>query len=229
MQDRSIFSEIIHDRLKLKSLITLGVYVGLMIVSAVIFTKYVDKDSLQAIVASSGQWGIVIYLLIEIFYVTFTPLLNTFVLVTSGYIFGGHAGFAINFFANIIGSLLIVFLVQRYGRPLLKRVVSSYFYEKFDRITQKVGPMILMIIYVLPFTPDDELTYLVAVGPINIRRFILPIFIGNLGKAAYSYIGDLGSQGITIAFYVRVVALISGVIFVGLQEYIFKNQKLSQS
>lgn len=226
MRNKSVFGEMIHDRLKLRSLVALGIYLGLMIATAVVFAKYVDKDSLQVIVSNSGKLGIVAYFLIEIFYVTFTPLLNSVILITSGYIFGGHIGFIMNFSANIVGSLLIVFLVQQYGRPLLRRVVSAHLYKKFDQITQKVGPMTLMIVYALPLTPDDELTYLVAAGPIGPKRFILPILIGNLCKAAYSYIGDSGYHGLSIALYARLAALVVGVIVVGLQEHIFKRPQL---
>ena len=218
--------EMIYSRPKLRSLAILSVYLGLMIATAVVFAKYVDKESLQAIVQNSGKLGIVTYFLIEVFYVTFTPLINSVILITSGYIFGGHIGFIMNFSANIVGSLLIVFLVQKYGRPLLQKVVSRHLYEKFDQITQKVGPMTLMIVYALPLTPDDELTYLVAAGPIGPKRFILPILIGNLGKAAYSYIGDSGYQGLTIALYARLAALIAGIIIVGSQEHIFKKLNL---
>ena len=148
-----------------------------MIVSAIIFTKYVDRESLQEIVKGSGNFGILVYFLIEIVYVTFTPLLNTFILIGSGYIFGGHLGFIINFLATSIGLFLIVLLVKKYGRPLLKKVVSQKYYNRFDKITQKVGPITLLICYVLPFTPDDELTYIVAAGPIKFRRFILKFII----------------------------------------------------
>ena len=199
-----------------------------MIASAIFFSNYVNQESLQELVGRSGQLGIIIYFLIEVFYVTFTPLLNTFVLIASGYLFGGHLGFIINFLSTIVGLLLIVFLVKKYGRPLLQKVVSQKFYERFDRITQKVGPLTLLIVYVLPFTPDDELTYIVAAGPIGFKRFILPVVLGTLAKSAYSYIGDLGMRGVTIAVYFRIILLIVGVLLVGLQEYIIKKRSVKQ-
>src|SRR3989344_7195976 len=139
-----------------KSISILVVYIALMVIAAIIFINYVDRENLQEIVKNSGQFGIVAYFLIEIIYVTFTPLFNTFILIASGYIFGGHLGFVINFLATTIGLFLIVFLVKKYGRPLLKKVVSPHFYNRFDKITHKVGPITLLICYVLPFTPDDE-------------------------------------------------------------------------
>lgn len=211
------------EKPKLKSILIISIYVVLMITAAVIFAKYINRESLQVVVKNTGQWGIILYFLIELVYVTLTPLFNTFILITSGYIFGGHLGFVINFFATSVGLFLIVILVKKYGRPLLQKVVSPNFYNHFDKLTQRVGPITLLIVYVLPFTPDDELTYIVAAGPIAIKRFILPIILGTIAKSAYSYIGDIGTKGIAIAGYFRLGLLIVGLIAVGIQEYIVKK------
>ncbi len=92
---------------------------------------------------------------------------------------------------------------------------------------KKFGPITLLICYILPFTPDDELTYIVAAGPIEIKRFILPILLGTLAKAAYSYIGDMGTNGIVIATYDRLIMLVVGLIFVGTQECIFNRKPVA--
>ena len=216
---------IIYGDLKMKSLLILASYIGLMVVSAILFSIYIDKESLQATVQAAGPLGVLVYGLVEVIYVAFTPLLNTFVLVASGYIFGGHIGFLINFFSTAVGLFLIILLVKKYGRPLLHRIVSPKFYDRFDHIVQKVGPMTLLVVYVLPLTPDDELTYIVAAGPLGLKRFILPILLGTAAKAAYSYIGDLGAGGIKIAVYFRIVLLIVGVIAVGFQEFMFRRME----
>jgi len=223
----NIINKIIHDRVKLKSIITLGVYVSLMVIAAIVFSKYVDREALQAVVKSSGSLGMVAYFLIEVIYVTLTPLFNTAILIASGYIFGGHVGFVMNFLATSVGLFIIVFLVKKYGRPLLQRILSPHFYNRFDHLAQKIGPITLLICYVLPFTPDDELTYIVAAGPIRIKRFILPILLGTLAKAAYSYIGDMGTKGIAIATYARLIMLVIGLVIVGTQEYLFRRKPVS--
>lgn len=211
---------------KIKSVAILSLYIVFMATTAIVFSKYVDQESLQEAVKRSGHLGIIAYSLIEIIYVTLTPLLNTFVLIASGYIFGGHIGFIVNFIATSIGLFLIVFLVKKYGRPLLQKVISPSFYARFDNITQKVGPITLLIVYVLPFTPDDELTYIMAAGPIHFKRFILPILLGTVAKSAYSYIGDLGTPGITIALWFRGIILILGLVLVGAQEYHVKKRSI---
>ena len=218
-------SKIFSDRKKAQSASTIGVYVAMMIIAAIVFSQYIDRNHLQAIVYSSGGLGIAIYFLIEVIYVTLTPLFNTAILITSGYLFGGHVGFVLNFFATTAGLFLIVFLVKMYGRSLLQQVIPQNFYNRFDHLAQKIGPITLFIVYVLPFTPDDELTYIVAAGPIGIKRFILPILLGTLAKSAYSYIGDMGARGISIAIYIRVVLLVVGIIVVGMQEYVLLRKR----
>jgi len=217
--------KVVSEKVKLKSTLIILAYIFLMVIAAIVFNKYVDRESLQTIVNSTGNAGIILYFLIEVVYVTLTPLFNTIILIASGYIFGGHLGLIINFLATTCGLFLIILLVKKYGRPLLKKVVSPHFYNRFDQITQKIGPITLLIVYVLPFTPDDELTYIIAAGPISIKRFILPILLGSLAKAAYSYIGDLGTEGIVIALYVRLILLVVGLILVGMQEYLIKNRR----
>jgi len=62
---------------------------------------------------------------------------------------------------------------------------------------------------------------------LGFKRFVLPVLLGSIGKAAYSYIGDLGAPGVTIAIYFRVTMLVVGLILVGLQEYILKKNNSS--
>jgi len=118
----SIINKIVSDRVRLKSMLTLSIYVALMVVAAIVFSKFVDKDSLQAVVERSGKLGIVIYFFVQVIYVTLTPMFNTAILIASGYIFGGHIGFILNFLATSAGLFLIVFLVKKYGRPSSKFV-----------------------------------------------------------------------------------------------------------
>lgn len=205
---------------KFGSILTLAFFLIVMIITGYSLSIFENRDNLQTLISNSGSLGIIIYIIIQILYVTFTPLLNTGILISSGFLFGGHLGFLINFIATSLGLILIILLVKRFGRPLLEKLVSQKYLNKFDYLTEKIGPLTLLIVYILPFTPDDELTYIIAAGPNKIWRFILPLIIGTLAKSAYSYIGDLGNPGLTIALYARGAGLVVGLSVVGAQEYL---------
>ncbi len=209
---------------KQMSMLLLIAYIFFMILIAMLLSRYLDKEILQLIIKSKGSLGILVFLLLEFIYVVFIPLYNTAIHIGAGYIFGGHLGFILNFIATSAGLFTIVLLVRKYGRPFLKGLISSTFYNRYDRLSQKIGPIFLFLIYVLPFTPDDEMTYIVAAGPVGIKRFILPILLGNVAKSAMSYVGDKGISGLSIAGIVRVVMLLAGLIVITMQEYLYKKK-----
>ncbi len=216
-----ILKELMPEIGKRKSVVSLLAYLALMLLAGYAFGEYVDREFLQSIVRSGGAVGVAAYFLVEVVYVTLTPLFNTAILVASGYVFGGHAGFVMNFCAVSVGLFLIILLVKRYGRSLLQRLLPRRYAERFDGLAQRIGPIALLVVYILPFTLDDELTYIVAAGPIGMKRFILPVVIGTAAKSAYSYIGDRGADGVVIATAARVALLLVGLVVVGIQEYRF--------
>ena len=198
----------------------LSIYIAFMVTLAFVVTQYVDRDALRALVESAGTLGVVLFLVIEYLYVVFVPIYNTAIHVASGYIFGGQLGWVLNFIATTAGLFTIVLLVKSYGRLLLEKVVSTKFIRSYDSVISKIGLIALFIMYVLPLFPDDEITYLLAVGgKIQFWRFIIPVVLGNIAKTAVSYIGDEGLSGFSIAIEARVVILVVGLVLVGIQEY----------
>jgi len=198
----------------------LSIYIAFMVALAFVVTQYVDKDALRVLIESSGTLGVILFLIIEYLYVVFVPIYNTAIHIASGYIFGGQLGWILNFIATTAGLFTIIWLVKSYGRPLLEKIVSKQFIHSYDSVISKIGLLALFIMYVLPLFPDDEITYLLAVGgKIQFWRFIIPVVLGNIAKTAVSYIGDEGLGGFSIAIEARVVILVVGLIFIGIQEY----------
>lgn len=196
-------------------------YVVVMVGVALLLRKYVDRENLRALVQENGSLGIWLFLLVEYIYVVLVPVYNTPIHLAAGYIFGGNMGWLLNFISTTAGLFTIVALVRYYGRPILRKVVSPAIFERYDKFAENISPIALFIVYVLPLFPDDEITYMLAAGGrIRFWRFILPILLGNVTKAAVSYIGDEGSAGVDTALGTRVVVFIVGVLIIGLQEYL---------
>jgi len=199
-------------------------YIGLMIALAIVLQRYVDRESLRAVVDNTGPFGVLIFLLIEYIYIILVPIYNTGIHIAAGYIFGGHLGLLLNFISTSAGLFTIIILVKHYGRPILSRIISKKILRRYDSLAHRIGPITLFMIYVLPLFPDDEITYLIAAsGRVSFWRFILPVFLGNIAKAAVSYIGDEGLEGFPMAFGTRALVLAFGVILIGVQEILFQR------
>ncbi|MFA5031231.1 MAG: VTT domain-containing protein [Patescibacteria group bacterium] len=217
--------QIVKDSASRKAVLYILLYIAVVIIAGFFLKQYVDREQLRALTESTGIWGILVFGCIEYLYVIFVPI-NTTIHLISGYLFGGDLGWVLNFITTTAGLFTIIFLVKRYGRPLLEKIVSQKFLEQFDNISAKIGPFTLFVLYVLPMFPDDEITYLVAAANIKFKRFILPVIFGNITKAAISYVGDEGSSGLDLALGSRIVILIIGGIIIGIQEYIVQRKKL---
>lgn len=221
------FRNVIRNSLSRRALFMIFGYILIMIILAVTLHRFVDREWLQNVVQGTGQTGIIVFALIEYFYVIFVPVYNTAIHLAAGYVFGGHVGWILNFIATSAGLFTIIALVKHYGRPLIEKVVSPRILERYDGLAWRVGPLMLFFVYVLPVFPDDEITYLVAASQVQFRRFILPVLLGNVTKSAVSYIGDQGAAGIPQALGSRVVVLVVGVVLIGIQEYVLRRKTKS--
>jgi uncharacterized membrane protein YdjX (TVP38/TMEM64 family) len=201
-------------------------YLTLLTAVGVLLHLYVDREALRQMVNRSGSLGIWLFLLIEYLYIFFAPIYNTPIHLAAGYIFGGSLGWLLNFVATTAALFTIIALVKYFGRPLLARIVSESKLQKYDKLTQRIGPVALFIAYVLPLFPDDEITYMLAAGErVQFWRFILPVTLGNVTKAAVSFIGDEGSQGVPVALGSRILVLLVGLVLIGIQEYVVRRSK----
>jgi len=220
---------ILRDITSRKALLCLGLYILFMIVLAILAVKYIDREWLQETFKQKDAWGLLLFGLIEYLYTIFVPIYNTTIHLTAGYIFGGHLGWVLNFITTTVGLFTIVLLVKRFGRPLLEKIVPHSFLRRYDKIATKVGPLTLFMVYVLPLFPDDELTYVITAANIKLSRFIFPILLGNITKAAVSYIGDEGSTGFAPAIGSRVVILVFGIVIIGAQEYFYQKRTKNEN
>ena len=197
-----------------------------MLLTLALLGKYTDREVLRNIVSSYGILGNIIFISVSYLFVVLVPGYNTPIHIAAGYIFGPELGWVFNFIATTAGLFTIIWLVKKYGRPLVERLVKTKYLEKYDSILQKIGPISLFILYVLPGLPDDEVTYLLSASPkVNFKRFILPVILGTAAKTSVSYIGDQGSAGIIHSGIARIIGLVVGLIVIGIQESFFVKKK----
>lgn len=203
-----------------RALLAIALYIGLMLLAGWGVSEFVDRENLRRLVDSYGGLGILGFLLVEYVSVVLAPGYNTAIHIAAGYVFGGQLGWLLNMVATTAGLFTIIAIVKIWGRPLLLRIVSEKTLRQYDNATDRVGPIALFLVYVAPFFPDDELTYLIAAGQAPFRRYVLPVILGNIAKTSVSYIGDSGLQGLEMAVGSRIVVLVIGLVLIGAQEYV---------
>lgn len=134
--------------------------------------------------------------------------------IGAGYAFGALEGTILCCIGITLGSLVVFMLVRRYGIRLVEVFFSR---EKINSAkflkNKKKRNLIIFIVFFLPGTPKDLLTYFVGLTDIKFAHFFILASIARLPSVITSTVGGgaLGVEEYGSAIMVFVItALISG-------------------
>ncbi len=100
--------------------------------------------------------------------------------IAAGYLFGAGLGTLLSLAGTTLGSLLAFNLARRLGRPLVERLVPPEWLSRLDTGAQKRGLFFFLVIYLLPFLPDDMACFAAGLTPIPIPALMVAAVLGRL-------------------------------------------------
>ncbi len=192
-----------------------------------------SKEGFRQYIQSFGGWGWLVLLGLQ-FLQVFIALIPGEVLETAaGYAFGPWAGTAICYVGVAAASALIFVLTRRYGIRMVEIFVSR---DKINSLrfinTEKKRAFIIFLLFFVPGTPKDLLTYFVGLTDIKLSVFLALSLVARIPSVVSStfgghllgegeYLGALLLYGVTGA-----VSLLGIVLYNG---YVRKKQKGSRT
>jgi len=173
-----------------------------------------SQEEMRLFIESYGFFAPILFILIQIVQVVVTPLSHYAVSLAGGFLFGTWYGFIYNWIGRVIGTYIAFCLGRRFGRKILRHVVSNEMLTKFDKIFDK-GRVILFLMYFLPLFPDDELSYLAGFSRIRKKIFIIIMALGHIGGSlGLAYLGSGASRKDPLFIIFSLATLVSGILFV---------------
>ncbi len=206
---------------KVVSVLLIALYIALVLVAwYYVSTFLVDKVAVRDLVSGYGIFAPLVFMLIQIGQNIIAPIAHYPILLAGGFIFGPIMGLFYNWIGTSIGTILIILLTRKYGKPIVNKMVSQKFIEKYDHIIQKLSPFGLFLIYALPVFPDDEISYLIGVSAMPFKSIAFAILLGKIPGSALSFMGEEVVKGLSPTAIIQVLVLIVGALF-----YFRKNIK----
>lgn len=205
-------------------------FVGLVVgITAVLF-PYVERLSdpqfqkeIEAWIDKMGIIGFLIVMGIQILQVVIAFISGEPVEIFSGALYGTVGGLFICLFGCMIASTIIFSLSKRYGKPLLytlfgKEKVQGW---KWLQDSRKYS-MVTFILFFVPGTPKDMLTYIVGITNMSVGEFIGISTLARIPSILSStIIGSTIRQGEwVISLSVFLVTGIIGIVGIGFKERI---------
>lgn len=192
-----------------------------------------DQARLQAWIEGFGPWAPLAAILFVIIKVLAAPIPGQIVGTVNGYLFGTAWGTLYSMIGVTMGTWIAMSIGRYGGRPAVARLIGAATLAKWDDLAQRRGLVFFLLVYLLPFTPDDLISFVVGLSPLALGRALawatlarLPgMIVGNwFGAAAsrftpwqWALVGlyVVGWIGLTIRHYAQLEAatlrLISGL------------------
>lgn len=207
-------------RVGLLLLLVVGAIVGLMIwyallpASAELRQIFASRESLRAFLISFGWWAPVVFFVLQIAQVIFSPIPGNVTTLAGGAIFGLAEGFILSGAGIIVGSLLAFFLARLFGQRAVILLVGEKHFARYNRLVTGKGGVGLALLFLLPFFPDDLLCLLAGLSALPARLFLLFLVIGRLPMTLLATLLGAGLLSFSLWQWIVIGVLILVILFV---------------
>lgn len=150
------------------------------------------RRSFTAFVASLGVWGYALMFCLQVVQVVVAIIPGEPVELMAGALYGGLGGLLLCSTGTIAGTAIIFLLVRRLGKGLIERFFKNRKLREygFMRDARKMDAVVLLL-FLLPGTPKDMLTYIAGASPMPVLRFMVISSFARIPSVVTStYLGD---------------------------------------
>ena len=212
-----------------------GISFAVVLVLMVLLTLFVSgwlrsfsREDFRDYVRSFGVLAPLVVLGLQVLQVFIALIPGEIVESAAGYILGPWLGTAVCYFGIAVASILIFTLTRRYGVKLVEVFISR---EQINELrflnTEQKRNTLIFLLFFIPGTPKDLLTYFVGLTDIRLRTFLLLSMVARIPSVITSTFGGhlLGEEryiGAVILY--GITGLLSVLGMMGYNRYLKTKQ-----
>jgi uncharacterized membrane protein YdjX (TVP38/TMEM64 family) len=122
-------------------------------------------------------------------------------------LFGFLNAFLISVAAVFLGSLCAFMLGKLFGRPLVERIAGKHVVDKYMKTVSSRQRIVLIIMFLLPFFPDDMLCLIAGLSAMSLPYFSLIVILTRPWGLLFSAL--LGSGMITLPEWAWIIIVVA--------------------
>lgn len=194
----------------------------------IINRSFSDVNGFKKIVEENYFLSVIFMIVICAIQVMVALIPGELVEVASGYAFGAFFGTLYCLIGILIGSITVIFLTRTFGRRFVESICSR---EKIDSISwinnQKKLHLLTALLFLIPGTPKDLITYAVGLTKMSIPAYILITSFARLPSIVISTLsgGALGENNFSGAIIFISISVATGIVGYFLYPLISKARK----
>ncbi|MBO4949761.1 MAG: TVP38/TMEM64 family protein [Clostridia bacterium] len=176
-----------------KLISTITYVAAMVLLTAIAFPlikSYDNPDDFIRLIDSFGIFGFIVMLFIQVAQVIVALIPGEIVEFVAGTLYGWFGGFLFCLLGVAIGQCVIFLAVRFLGENLVEKAAGSKAMNKFKFLRdEKRLKTVIFIIYFLPGTPKDLLTYIVPLTKIKFADFMVLSLLARIPSVISSTLG----------------------------------------
>ncbi len=164
------------------------------------------RDQLRDYIHSFGIWGWLVALGIQILQVIVALIPGEPIEIIAGVLYGTAGGMLTCLLGCLIGTIIIFYMVKLLGYSFVRTIISE---EKMHKLkfmqNEKRLELVVFILFFIPGTPKDVLTYFVPLTSIKpIHFFLISTFARIPSVISSTFVGsalDKGNLAVSIGVF----------------------------
>lgn len=217
-----------------------GISAGVVIILAGLATWFLwdwlasfSQEGLRDYIRSFGAAGWLVFLGLQILQVFIALIPGELLESAAGFVFGPFVGTLLCYVGIAIATCMVFLLTRKFGVKLVEVFISR---EKINQLrflnTEKKRDLLIFLVFFIPGTPKDLLTYFVGLTEIRLWKFLAISLVARLPSVITSTFGGhlLGEEKYTGAIIVyAATAIVSLLGMLGYNAWIKRKEKSASS
>lgn len=228
----------LNKQVILKSCVVVMVCIFMMICAIAVTSKIAHLEQyktdeekikkLTELIRNTGEWGMVVFVVIQILQVVILPIPAVVCYVPGSQIWGAGIATLLASLGVVIGSTIAYCIGKFFGRKAVVWIAGKETTEKYINYIGNRGKIIFILMQVLPFFPDDILCMIAGLTAMSFPFFIITIILVRpLVIILYCYLGEgtiipFHGWGIPVWITIFVVAVVLAILSFKYQDKVEK-------
>ena len=189
-----------------------------------------DREAFGEFIRSFGVIGVCIMFGVQVLQVILAIIPGEPIEILAGLLYGTWGGLALCLVGIFVASAAIFFTVRLLGRGFIEKMINSEKYSKLKFLTEPTKrDTFMFILYVIPGTPKDMLTYFAPCTGINPLRFLVICTVSRIPSVISStYVGASITDGnLLLSVLVFVGTAILGIVGIYINNKLMEKKRIS--
>ncbi|HYA36867.1 MAG TPA: TVP38/TMEM64 family protein [Candidatus Methylomirabilis sp.] len=159
-----------------------GVIAGItyLLYASNLFDLFINRRHLVNFFREHHTYAALIFVGLQALQVVAAPVPGEVTGFAGGIFFGPVWGVVYSTIGLTIGSWIAFMLARLLGRPLVERMISLETIQRYDYVMKHKGLLLAFLMFLIPGFPKDFLCYLLGLGHMRQRDFLLISATGRL-------------------------------------------------